>query len=365
MATPSEENVNISRLLFDPQNPRIPTNVNGNNEREIINWLLDDGGLIELVLSIGTQGYFGGEPLLVIPNGNNFTVVEGNRRLAALKLLNDPNLASTRKYAVAEAVSEAKVAVEQVPVKIYSNREDVLEYLGFRHVTGIKEWGPLEKARYLRQLIQSPHYNQLSDNEKYKQVAKVIGSRADYVQKLLAGLSLYNKIENNDFFRLKGVNEETISFSLLTTALGYSNIVEFLGLEDAQDIKQENVKTGNLEDLTTWIFEENNEGQTRLGESRNLKTLNAVVGNETALSYFRDKSYSLEAAKVFTDEPLETYRNLVAEAREKLATALSVLTSVMAISETDVEVITELFAQVRDMRNVLKGRLDSDDLQVK
>ncbi len=40
------------------------------------------------MLSIGQQGYFPGEPLLAVKSNGNYIVVEGNRRLAAVKLLN-------------------------------------------------------------------------------------------------------------------------------------------------------------------------------------------------------------------------------------------------------------------------------------
>src|ERR1700730_12102676 len=85
----------IDDLLFDPKNPRFPFTLDGDNEEEVMEWMLKDATIVELMGSIGVKGYFPGEPLLVVPSkkSDKFYVVEGNRRLCAVKLLNKPHLA--------------------------------------------------------------------------------------------------------------------------------------------------------------------------------------------------------------------------------------------------------------------------------
>ena len=48
----------IDLLLYDPLNPRLPTSVNGHNEKEVIAWMLNNENLVELMLSIAEKGYF-------------------------------------------------------------------------------------------------------------------------------------------------------------------------------------------------------------------------------------------------------------------------------------------------------------------
>src|SRR5690606_4258969 len=104
-----------------------------------------------------------------------------------------------------------------------------LDYLGYRHITGTKPWGALEKAIYLDQLRLA------QGTTDFRALAKTIGSRADYVAKLLTGLKIYRTIEEADFFDLPGVDRATVSFSLITTALGYSKLNAFIGLTSARD----------------------------------------------------------------------------------------------------------------------------------
>ena len=53
----------VRDLLFDPQNPRFPRPDTGDNEPDAIHWMLDNANIIELMNSIGEQGFFVGEPL--------------------------------------------------------------------------------------------------------------------------------------------------------------------------------------------------------------------------------------------------------------------------------------------------------------
>ena len=89
--------LNIEDLIYDPKNPRLPSSlVKGDNEKDVINWMLSDAAILELMGSIGEKGFFPAEPLLVVKSAEKegkYIVVEGNRRLTAAKLLKHPELA--------------------------------------------------------------------------------------------------------------------------------------------------------------------------------------------------------------------------------------------------------------------------------
>ncbi|MGJ4749115.1 ParB N-terminal domain-containing protein, partial [Leptospira sp. SA-E8] len=77
----------VARLQFDQNNPRFPPKVAQGPVEDLMQRFVRDERLLEVIESIGNHGFFPGEPLLVVPeNGNKYRVVEGNRRLAALKL---------------------------------------------------------------------------------------------------------------------------------------------------------------------------------------------------------------------------------------------------------------------------------------
>lgn len=137
----------LKKLLFDPQNPRFPRPGTGDNDGDAIRWMLDNANIIELMNSIGEQGFFVGEPLVVVPSKEigKFDVVEGNRRLTAVRLLRNPELAPTKKKSVQEASDAAAFKPDELPCLQFNKREEVLHYLAFRHVTGVQAWKPLKR----------------------------------------------------------------------------------------------------------------------------------------------------------------------------------------------------------------------------
>ena len=82
----------VSELAFDVENPRLVGFDTGGGEPEIIKMLWERMDVEELALSIAARGYFPYEPVIVATEGGRNVVIEGNRRLAAVKLLRQPVL---------------------------------------------------------------------------------------------------------------------------------------------------------------------------------------------------------------------------------------------------------------------------------
>ena len=348
------ESIDVEHLVFDPKNPRLPSGIDGNNEKEVIGWMLQDATIVELISAIGEQGYFLGEPLLVVPNGKNFTVVEGNRRLCAVNLLLKPQLAPSRKKAVQEASDKAKYKPKSLPVIKYKKREEILEYLGYRHITGIKPWDPLAKARYLKQLMTSIKERTL--DRKLAALAREIGSHADYVARLLTGLALYEEIEENAFYRINELSEETIDFSLITTALNYATIPNFLGLKSVTNPDLSGLKKANLKEFTSWMFEKVLEGKTRLGESRNIKLLSKVVAKDEALTAFRNGN-SLQDAVLLTEEPSDIFSTSIRDSKTRLLDAKQHSHKVDSPKQTDMDNLDEIDELAKELHLTVKEKL--------
>jgi len=325
--------LDLSELHFDPENPRLPNNLKHKGDDDVIKYLLLECNLIELMLSIGEHGFFAGEPLLVVPRiEGGWTVVEGNRRLGALKLLQPNIIPPVKPSQVNEARQITGNAPTRIPALKFADRNKILSYLGYRHITGIKEWDALAKARYLRQLRTRHGPNHA---EAHKALAKEIGSKAAYVAKLLTGLTLVERARDSGLLSHIKLEEDDIQFSLLTTGIGYKNICEFIGISSASDVDAPNLKDDEFREFFTWIFDKSR-GSTTLGESRNLEKLARVVHNDQALNELR-RGVSLEMADLYTSGPLEALRNLLRETEERIESAMSTLSVADGISSSDVE----------------------------
>lgn len=347
--------VTVDQLGFDPQNPRLPSSVDGSDPAEVLRWMLRRQNIVELMISIGEHDYFSGEPLLAVkgpPGDDQFRIVEGNRRLAAVKLLNHPELAEVRSRGVAEAASAARFKPQVLPIIVFETRDEIIEYLGYRHITGIKNWDALAKARYLKQLFEREP--EQDAHEKCRALARTIASRADYVRKLLVGLEIYRDIEDKDFFGIGGLSEESIDFSVLTTALSYSKIAAFLEVGDQlyPDIHPD---AGRLKELTSWLFEKDREGTTRIGESRNLRYLSEVLADKDALARFR-AGEPLAQAMMLTQVPTEVFRTSILSAKRQLQLAQKYFHSVRTVDDADQRVLEDIKNMIGDLITLARER---------
>src|ERR1700721_1410900 len=80
--------VDVKQLLFDPHNPRLPELL-GKSQKEIFRFLVDEIGIDDVLQSIAASGVIQGDPIIArqAESEGQFYIIEGNRRLAALKLL--------------------------------------------------------------------------------------------------------------------------------------------------------------------------------------------------------------------------------------------------------------------------------------
>ena len=94
MATESwiTKRLSVASLHLDDKNPRLGRETSSRAPRDIIQYLFDHDKALELAESIAYRGYFPNEPLLAITDNGRHVIVEGNRRLAALKALREPGL---------------------------------------------------------------------------------------------------------------------------------------------------------------------------------------------------------------------------------------------------------------------------------
>lgn len=86
----------VGELLLDPKNPRHPEIT---SQAELVQHFSRDNRTYTLAKDILENGLSPIESLMVFQDGDDYIVLEGNRRTAAVKLLNNPDLAATASRA--------------------------------------------------------------------------------------------------------------------------------------------------------------------------------------------------------------------------------------------------------------------------
>lgn len=358
------EYISVEDLVFDPDNPRLPQTLrdkknDADYESAVIDWMLQFENVTELMGSIGEKGFFAAEPILVVPNSaGKYEVVEGNRRLTAVKLLNNPSLASKKRKAIEEILGEAKSEVipSVIPAIQFEERAEVLAYLGYKHITGVQPWDSLAKAKYLKQLLATLPDGTL--NEKCRTLAKIIGSKANYVRLLLVGVDIYYKIEENNFYDISDLGEENFEFGVFYTALQKGNIANYVGIDFDDDEPIKNLNDKHLNDVTHWIFERNSEGFTRLGESRNLPKLNKILDEKfpKALASFKEGK-SLNEATRLTDHPQEVFQNSLNDSLASLKVSRDYSHEVDTPTDAQLDTLKDIFSMSRDLYKLVQSKM--------
>jgi len=89
---PEVEDWPVERLLLDSTNPRLPESLGERDQLTLLRFFEQEYDLEELGWSMAEKGYFNEEPLLTVTDPTDESrriVIEGNRRLATLRLLID------------------------------------------------------------------------------------------------------------------------------------------------------------------------------------------------------------------------------------------------------------------------------------
>lgn len=339
MANQSEiRPIKLDLLDLDTQNPRLPVSV-GRTPEEMINHIALTTSIEDLMSAIAENGFFPGEPLIAVEEHGRFIVVEGNRRLTAVKLLNNPSLCerpSSRMLELAKSVAHKLDSLNELPVITRDTREEILPYLGFRHITGVKQWEPLAKARYIEQLFNTFDTTGTPD-QRYFNVARAIGSRKDHIKRSLDALAVYKLMESHDFYDIENLNEESIKFSILSTALADDRIGKYVGISIADQygdaipchpiLNQAALHAPEVEELTKWLFEKDETGRTKVGESRNIRELSAVVDNPKALQSFKNGA-SLQIAYQLTSDVRKDFLELLYKSETALIEAAGMVATI-------------------------------------
>ena len=158
----------VASLHLDKKNPRLGRETLASAPREIIQHLFDHDKALEVADSIATRGFFPNEPLLAVKEDDRLVVVEGNRRLAALKALREPGLltgsVSRQVERLARKISDSQ-AILTVPVTIAPSRRATDRQIAGRHIgSPVLAWQAENRASFILDKLAEGYTNdQLRD----------------------------------------------------------------------------------------------------------------------------------------------------------------------------------------------------------
>jgi hypothetical protein len=321
-----------SLLDFDYTNPRLVTGdmYNTSTEEDIISALNEIASLDELITSICTNKYLDLEPLIVIgePSGP-FRVLEGNRRLASIKLILDPDLAKRCRITVPKSIPKQVIdSLNAVTVWRVNSESDAQAFIGFKHINGPHRWDAYAKARFVADWYKREMGNGLSIDA----IARQLGDDNDTIRAYISSILVLEQAEKAKIFEISDrYNKGKFAFSHLYTALGRSEYQDFLGLEsgwnrspDADPVPRKN--EDKLQEVFRYLYGSKEDSIAPLVRSQNpdLKQVGEVITHPVALEKVRAGA-TLALAYNEVRSPYEVFSEALGQAHLKLTQAVEAL----------------------------------------
>ena len=329
------DKVPVELLHFDRENPRFtpdkrPTDT---SDAAVIEYLDRTADLGELIQSIASSGYVDIEPLIVIGRGDNLIVLEGNRRLAALKSLLHPDLAKEANVSVPLVDEALRPGLKAVTAFKVEHEDEARNLIGFKHINGPQGWDAYAKALYAAKWLDdevAKGENGLSLNE----IASRMGDKHDTLYRIVSAAYVLQQAEDNDLFRVEDRSKKNFHFSHMYTALTYTEYREFLGLPkaDRSANPQRNPVSEQyypqLKMVLRWLYGsrlERIEPAIRT-QAPDLSHLKKVLGNPVAKRVMMERGDLGEALEL-TIEGGDRFIKALVDAQAAMRTASTELTS--------------------------------------
>ena len=298
--------IKTDSLFFDHLNPRlVEFAIDAKTSEDfILNMLWSNMAVDEIVQSIISNGFFQNEALLIVEEDGKNIVVEGNRRLAAVKAILYPEKVKGMAKYVEKITETVRNQIIELPVIKRDTRKASWGYIGFKHVNGPAKWGSYAKAQYIATVHDDFGIS-------LPEISKQIGDNNQTVLKLYQGLMVIKQAEAKTDFKRDDIPSKRLYFSHLYTGLQSQGFQKYLGLgstpkETTSPVPED--KLENLERVMFWLFGSKKKNISPIIESQNpdLGNLANVLKNELATMTLEarndlDEAYqvSLGASKVF------------------------------------------------------------------
>ncbi len=290
---PERRNIPVADLLLDPENPRLPEDLQGADQGRLLRYLNDEAVLDELVRSLNDNGFFDHEPLIAHESDDlgGYIVLEGNRRLAALKvILGAPEARDEGLEPLLDAppTEERLEQLREVPVYVVDDRDEVHRYLGFRHIGGIKTWSAEAKARYLFQ--ESEKAAERRAENVFLVVARRVGSNSQGVRNSYTALALLRHARDEFGIPVTYVSQNR--FGVWLRCMTAQDVRHYVGLNGSRSYEE--VRDGiadtdgdNLREVISDLTPAEGEKRPLLNDSRDVTVYGRVLHHRVAHDVMR------------------------------------------------------------------------------
>lgn len=358
------ELLDVTKLRLDSLNPRLPEQLHGAGQAELLEYLHDNTSLDELLLSFVDNSYFSHEPLIVLgPDENGeYGVLEGNRRLASLTILLQLETAQALglEYSLGPApAGELLDMLRAVPCVTVSDREQVHRFLGFRHIGGIKTWSAEAKARYIIEEVRRTR-TQHPESDVFRLVGRVVGSNALGVRNPYIAMRIL--IYGREQFGLDVSYVQQYRFGVWNRAMNSPDLRAYIGFGNARTFDEieaalDEILLDRLREVLADLVPDGHSRRATLGDSRDV-TIYAQVLQDTQARDVLRRHNDLALARQVIEQAS------VSERIREISRSVEILVQELGRGGASVDALepaVELLNLARALHDLINARLSADN----
>jgi len=222
--------LSVTTLRLDYENPRLTQFGSRPNQSEIIDYLIENEKVLDLAKSIIVQSYFLNEQPIVTKENNKFIVLEGNRRVAACKILINPDLikSDNKRNSLKKLLKDFDLSIiTKLEVYISPDRSSADDMIVNRHTGGsvVERWDKTKQDRFI--------HNRFKDGESIESLSKKFSITKGDIKKALRRYNVFSEIIKLDLEeQYKKVLREEVKFSMTNVERVYDSKFgrDFLGV---------------------------------------------------------------------------------------------------------------------------------------
>lgn len=218
--------LSIDNLKLDVKNPRFSyQSTKEMNQTEIVKYLITNYAVYELAKSIAINGYLLNEEPIVCKEGDYYVVLEGNRRIAACKILLNPYKYLSPQRA--KELSKYGSIEDKIRCNIAPTRRDADTIIYNKH-TGIplQKWDKVSQDAFLVNLLRN-------DNLSAEEVALRLSVPVSEIRKALRRYSIHQysiKLFQTEPYELEQIQEQGFPITNFERFYDDERGLNFLGL---------------------------------------------------------------------------------------------------------------------------------------
>ena len=338
-----EDHRDPGTLKLDLRNPRMPDQL-FTDEADAIEYLEENAALDELIDSITSSGWMDYEPLIVLKHDDvlnlDDVVIEGNRRLAVLRILSNPELAKRLHVDLPKSMHERSIP-KTIRVWLVTTRAEARDFIGFKHINGAFKWDSFAKAKYAAEW--------LDEEPDIDAVSRRLGDTHNTVVRLVNGYRVLRQSERQGFERTRIPGK--FSFSHLYTAMTRPTIRDYIGLEESGVLLPENPipdeKSADLSQLMIWLYGQDDIPAAIRSQNPDLKRLASVLKSPAATAMLVSRPNLVAAFETVEDKPARFASELTA-----LLDQSKTVSSLIGNYDGDVELLEIAASTLKTVRSI-------------